>query len=68
MAKGDLITVDMLGQSPVIYLNEVKNSTILKRKETEFFGLDVGLNEVEYNAERNVTNLDVIVTYRPLYL
>lgn len=68
MAKGDLITVDMLGQSPVIYLNEVKNSTILKRKETEFFNLDVGLNEVEYNAERNVTNLDVIVTYRPLYL
>ncbi|WP_373128056.1 phage distal tail protein [Dielma fastidiosa] len=68
MAKGELITVDMLGQSPVIYLNEVKDSTILKRKETEFFGLDVGLNEVEYNAERNVTNLDVIVTYRPLYL
>lgn len=68
MAKGDLITVDMLGQSPVILLNEVKDSTILKRKETEFFNLDVGLNEVEYNAERNVTNLDVIVTYRPLYL
>lgn len=68
MAKGDLITVDMLGQSPVIYLNEQKDSTILKRKVTEFFNLDVGLNEVEYNAERNVTNLDVIVTYRPLYL
>ncbi|PXX74646.1 phage distal tail protein [Dielma fastidiosa] len=68
MQKGDLITVDMLGQSPVIYLNEQKDSTILKRKETEFFNLDVGLNEVEYNAERNVTNLDVIVTYRPQYL
>ncbi len=60
--------MDMLGQSPVIYLNEQKNSTILKRKETEFFNLDVGLNEVEYNAERNVTNLDVVVTYRPQYL
>lgn len=68
MAKGDLITVDMLGQSPVILLNEVKDSTILQRKETEFFNLDVGQNIVEYNAERNVTNLDVIVTYRPQYL
>ena len=52
----------------MIYLNEVKDSTILQRKETEFFNLDVGQNIVEYNAERNVTNLDVIVTYRPQYL
>lgn len=68
MEKDDIVKVNAEGASPIIYYNDVKNIRILNRLESDFFNLSVGQNEIEYNAEENVMNLDVIVSYRPLIL
>ena len=52
----------------MVFKNGEKAFKILDRLNTDFFDLKVGKNIVSYSADENISNLDVIVYYSPLYI
>lgn len=67
MKQGDILLVDTDKRHQVITLNGVNVYQKIDRK-SEPFELAVGDNYLEYGADENYTNLDVMLYYTPLYL
>lgn len=67
MEKGDILMVDTNERHQVIELNGVNVYQKIDRR-SEPFKLKVGDNYLEYDADVNYTNLDVMLYYTPLYL
>lgn len=67
MQKGDILLVDTNKRHQVIELNGVNVYQKIDRL-SEPFELQVGSNYLEYDADENYTNLDVMLYYTPLYL
>lgn len=67
MEKGDTILVDTNPRHQVIEYNGVNYYQHIDRK-SDPFELAVGDNYLEYDADTNYTNLDVMLYYTPLYL
>lgn len=67
MKQGDILLVDTDKRHQVITLNGVNVYQKIDRK-SEPFELAVGDNYLEYDADENYTNLDVMLYYTPLYL
>nr|WP_317357826.1 phage tail domain-containing protein [uncultured Tyzzerella sp.] len=68
MEKGDIIEVINMPNRKMVFKNGEKAFKILDRLNTNFFDLKVGKNIVSYSADENISNLDVIVYYSPLYI
>lgn len=68
MEKGDRIEVVNEPNKKQIYINGNKDFSTLDRLATSFFTLAPGKNLLGYAADENVSNLDVIVYYSPMYL
>lgn len=67
MEKGDVIIVDTNPRHQVIEFNGENYYHHIDRK-SDPFELAVGDNYLEYDADTNYTNLDVMLYYTPLYL
>lgn len=67
MEEGDVLLVDTSIRHQVIELNGENVYQYIDRL-SEPFELDVGDNFLEYDADENYTNLDVMLYYTPLYL
>ena len=67
MNQGDVLMVDTNKRHQVIELNGVNVYQKIDRL-SEPFELAVGNNYLEYDADENYTNLDVMLFYTPLYL
>lgn len=67
MEEGDVLLVDTSQRHQVIELNGVNVYQHID-KMSEPFQLAVGDNFLEYGADENYTNLDVMLYYTPLYL
>lgn len=67
MKKGDVILIDTNPRHQVIERNGVNFYQHIDRK-SEPFELAVGENHLEYDADENYSNLDVMLYYTPLYL
>lgn len=67
MAKGDVLLIDTSARNQIIELNDVNVYQYIDRL-SEPFELNVGDNYLEYDADENYTNLDVMLYYTPLYL
>ena len=67
MQKGDSIIVDTNPRHQVIEYNGAKYYQHIDRRSDPFM-LAVGDNYLEYDADTNYTNLDVMLYYIPLYL
>lgn len=67
MKQGDILLVDTDKRHQVITLNGANVYQKIDRK-SEPFELAVGDNYLEYDADENYTNLDVMLYYTPLYL
>lgn len=68
MERGDIIEVINLPYQKQVYFNGIKSFSILDRRNSKFFTLEVGKNLIGYQADLNTINLDVIIYYSPLYL
>lgn len=67
MKQGDILVVDTNERHQIIELNGVNCYQKIDRK-SEPFRLDVGENELKYEADANYVNLDVNIYYTPKYL
>lgn len=67
MQQGDILLIDTNDRHQVITLNGVNCYQRIDR-QSEPFQLAVGDNYLEYDADGNYTNLDVILFYTPKYL
>ena len=59
--------IDTSDRNQIIELNGVNSYQKIDRL-SEPFKLEVGENYLEYDADENYTNLDVMLYYTPLYL
>lgn len=67
MQEGDTLLIDTETRHQIIELNG-KNVYQHIDRLSEPFQLDVGDNFLEYDADENYTNLDVMLYYTPMYL
>ena len=67
LQKGDTLLIDTSDRNQIIELNGVNSYQKIDRL-SEPFKLEVGENYLEYDADENYTNLDVMLYYTPLYL
>lgn len=67
MEMGDVLLVDTNRRHQIIELNGVNVYQKIDRL-SEPFELEVGNNYLEYDADKNYTNLDVRLFYTPMYL
>jgi phage-related protein len=67
MAQGDVLLIDTNKRHQVIQLNGTNVYQKIDRR-SEPFELEVGDNYLQYDADGNYTNLDVMLYYTPLYL
>lgn len=67
MAHGDVLLIDTNKRHRVIELNDINVYQKID-KQSDPFELDVGDNYLQYDADVNYTNLDVMLYYTPLYL
>ena len=67
MSVGDILLIDTDPYHQVIELNGVNYYNHIDR-HSEPFELEVGENQLVYDADENYTNLDVNLYYRPNYL
>lgn len=68
MEKGDSIEVICYPEKKKVTVNSIINGFRFLDIESTFFTLDVGRNILQYNADVNKTNLDVILYYTPRFL
>ncbi len=67
MEEGDVLLIDTNDRNQIIELNDVNVYQYIDRL-SEPFKLEVGDNILEYDADENYSNLDVMLYYTPLYL
>jgi phage-related protein len=67
LAQGDILTIDTSRGNKRIEINGVNSFHYIDRSSTMFL-LDVGPNDIEYDADSGYTNMDVYVYYTPQYL
>lgn len=67
MEQGDVLVIDTSARNQIIKLNGVNAYQHIDRL-SEPFELEVGDNYLEYDADENYSNLDVMLYYTPLYL
>ena len=68
MEKGDSIEVISYPEKKKVTVNTIINGFRFLDIESVFFTLDVGRNILQYDADVNKTNLDVILYYTPRFL
>lgn len=67
MAKGDVLEIDTNSRHQTIEYNGANYYHHIDRQSNPF-SLAVGENYLEYDADENYSNLDVMLYYTPLYL
>lgn len=65
MQKNDIIEITSSLQVKRVFINGISSFKYLDVANTKFFLLAVGTNKIGYNADANVSNLNVFVTYVP---
>lgn len=68
MERGDVLEVINEPNLKMVLLNGKRALHHLDRLSTKFFALPVGDTMLAYSADLNISNLDVILSYSPLYL
>ena len=68
MEKGDSIEVICYPEQKKVTVNSILNGFRFLDIESTFFTLDVGRNILQYDADINKTNLDVVLYYTPRFL